>query len=83
MSRNELSAPPRRDWRILSYAAALLVPAGVLLVIWSKLAANFFAAGFGNESFMPHGTCYLWVPQLYLMHASPQDDCARNGIPPS
>jgi len=70
MSRPELPQPPRRDWRILTYAAALLVPAGVLLAIWPKLAANLFAASFGDESFMPHGTCYLWVPQLYLMHVS-------------
>ncbi|MBO0733166.1 MAG: hypothetical protein J2P49_02370 [Methylocapsa sp.] len=61
---------PRLDRRILSYAAALLVPAGILLAIWPKLAGNLFANGFGEESFMPHGMCYLWVPQLYLMHVS-------------
>jgi hypothetical protein len=29
MSRQEISGSTRRDWRILSYTAALLVPAGV------------------------------------------------------
>jgi hypothetical protein len=70
MSKQETSGSNRRDWRILSYAAALLVPAGVLLAVWPKLAANLFASGFGEESFMPHGMCYLWVPQLYFMHVS-------------
>jgi hypothetical protein len=56
--------------QILSYAAALLIPAGILLVAWPKLAANLFANSFGEQSFMPHGMCYLWVPQLWLMHVS-------------
>ncbi len=54
--------------RILSYAAALLAPATILLVAWPMLARNLFARGFGDESFMPHGMCYLWVTQLYMMH---------------
>ncbi len=56
--------------QILTYAAALLIPAGILLAIWPKLGSNLFANGFGGESFMPHGMCYLWVPQLYWMHVS-------------
>ena len=56
--------------QIFSYAAALVVPAGILLVVWPMLAANLFASGVGQESFMPHGMCYLWVPQLYWMHVS-------------
>lgn len=56
--------------QILSYAAALLIPAGILLAIWPKLAGNLFASGFGGESFMPHGMCYLWVPQLLWMHVT-------------
>jgi hypothetical protein len=70
MSRQEIRETNRRDWRILSYAAALLVPAGVLLAAWPKLVTNLFASGFGDQSFMPHGMCYLWVPQLYFMHVS-------------
>jgi hypothetical protein len=54
--------------QILFYAAALLIPAGILLVAWPMLAANLFASGLGGEPFMPHGMCYLWVPQLYWMH---------------
>ena len=54
--------------QILFYAAALLIPAGILLVAWPMLASNLFASGLGGESFMPHGMCYLWVPQLYWMH---------------
>jgi hypothetical protein len=70
MSRHEIPETNRRDWRILSYAAALLAPAAVLLVVWPRLAANLFASGLGEQMFMPHGMCYLWVPQLYLMHVS-------------
>lgn len=68
MSRHELSGPQRRDWRMLSYGAALLAPAAVLLVVWPTPATNLFAAGFGEQVFMPHGMCYLWVPQLYYLH---------------
>lgn len=56
--------------QILSYAAALLIPAGILLAAWPKLAANLFASGFGEQSFMPHGMCYLWVPQVLWMNVS-------------
>ena len=60
----------RHGGRILSYAVALLVPAAILLAAWPMLAGNLFANSFGEQSFMPHGMCYLWVPQLYLMHVS-------------
>src|SRR3984893_9301606 len=70
MSRHEISAPQRGDWRMLTYGAALLAAAAVLLVAWPKLAANLFANGFAEQMFMPHGMCYLWVPQLYLLHVS-------------
>ncbi len=56
--------------QVLTYAAALLIPAGILLAVWPKLASNLFANGIGDQSFMPHGMCYLWVPQLYWMHVS-------------
>lgn len=56
--------------QLLVYAAALLIPAGILLAAWPKLATNLFANGFGDQSFMPHGMCYLWVPQLLWMHVS-------------
>jgi signal transduction histidine kinase/CheY-like chemotaxis protein len=62
-----LNVPYRR---ILTYGAGMVVPAAILLVIWPKLAANLFASGFEDAIFMPHGMCYLWVPQLYLMHVS-------------
>ena len=70
MSRHEISEPQRRDWRMLTYSAALLAPAAVLLVAWPRLAANLFSTGFAEQMFMPHGMCYLWVPQLYFMHVS-------------
>jgi hypothetical protein len=59
MSRHEISEPQRRDWRMLSYGAALLAPAAVLLVAWPRLAANLFSTGFAEQMFMPHGMCYL------------------------
>jgi hypothetical protein len=67
MSRHEVSEPQRRDWRMLTYGAAVPAPAAVLLVAWPKLAANLFANGFAEQMFMPHGMCYLWVPQLYFL----------------
>jgi hypothetical protein len=70
MSTSEMPERQRRNWRVLSYAAALLAPAAVLLLVWPKLVTNLFASGFGDQMFMPHGMCYLWVPQLYLMHVS-------------
>src|ERR1700730_17302047 len=53
MSRHEISEPQRRDWRMLTYGAAVLAPATVLLVAWPKLAANLFANGFAEQMFMP------------------------------
>lgn len=53
-----------------SYVAAMLASAALLLFLWPRLAANLFATGFGDLSFMPHGTCYLWVPQLFWLHVS-------------
>jgi hypothetical protein len=70
MSRHEIPQAQRRDWRMLSYGAALLAPAAVLLVAWPRLASNLFSTGFAEQMFMPHGMCYLWVPQLYFMHVS-------------
>src|SRR5262249_9780025 len=74
MSRQETSEAQRRDGRMLSisipYSAALLAPAAVLLAVWPRLATNLFATGFGGQVFMPHGMCYLWVPQLWLLHVS-------------
>lgn len=55
MSGHELSRPQRRDWRMLTYGAALLAPAAVLLVVWPRLATNLFAASFGEQVFMPRG----------------------------
>jgi hypothetical protein len=66
----EISDSQRLNRRVLTYAAALLGPAAILLVVWPKLVTNLFASGFGEQMFMPHGMCYLWVPQLYLMHVS-------------
>jgi hypothetical protein len=70
MSGPEISEFKRREWQILSYGAALVVPAVILLAAWPNLAANLFVDGFGEQSFMPHGMCYLWVPQLYILHVS-------------
>jgi hypothetical protein len=36
----------------------------------ARLATNLFSTGFAEQMFMPHGMCYLWVPQLYFMHVS-------------
>jgi hypothetical protein len=55
MPGHELSRPQRRDWRMLTYGAALLAPAAVLLVVWPRLATNLFAASFGEQVFMPRG----------------------------
>jgi hypothetical protein len=71
MSRPEISEAKRRDWRILSYGAALLAPAAVLLAVWPKLVTNLFATGFAEQMFMPHGMCYLWVPELYFCTSAP------------
>jgi signal transduction histidine kinase/CheY-like chemotaxis protein len=55
---------------MLFYGFSLLGPAALLLVVWPKLAGNLFATGFEAQNFMPHGWCYMWVPQLWLMHVS-------------
>jgi hypothetical protein len=70
VSRHEIPETQHRDWRMLTYGAALLESAAVLLVAWPRLAANLFSTGFADQMFMPHGMCYLWVPQLYFMHVS-------------
>src|ERR1700730_12009053 len=64
MSRHKIPEAQRRDRRMLSYGAALLAPAAALLVALPRLAANLFATVFGEQTFMPHGMCYLWVPAL-------------------
>jgi hypothetical protein len=52
MSRREISETHAPYWRMLSYGAALLVPAAVLLVAWPRLASNLFSTGFaGSGSF--------------------------------
>jgi signal transduction histidine kinase/DNA-binding response OmpR family regulator len=56
--------------QILTYGAGLVIPATILLFTWPRLAANLLSTGFEDALFMPHGMCYLWVPQLYLMHVS-------------
>lgn len=56
--------------QILFYCTLLSAIAGALLVAWPELAANLFSNGFERQSFMPHGNCYLWIPQLWLMHVS-------------
>ncbi len=48
MLRHEISEPQRRDWRMLSYGAALLASAAVLLVAWPRLATNLFTTGFAE-----------------------------------
>lgn len=79
MPRHEISEAHYRNlkdilrtphWRMLFYSVSLLAPAALLLVVWPKLATNLFATGFGEQLFMPHGSCYLWVPQLWSMHVS-------------
>lgn len=67
MSRYEISEAQRRT---LSYGGALLAAAAALLVVWPRLAANLFAAGVGEQMFMPHGMCYLWEPALLWLHVS-------------
>lgn len=54
----------------LSYSFAVLAPPALLLLLWPGLATNLFATSVGEQTFMPHGVCYLWVPQLWLMHLS-------------
>jgi signal transduction histidine kinase len=48
----------------------LLAVAATLLVTWPSLLRNLFASGFGGHVFMPHGHCYMWVPQLWLLHVT-------------
>jgi len=68
-TRNIRASTPRLAnthlWR-----GAAGAPAAVLLFAWPRLAANLFANGFAEQMFMPHGMCYLWVPQLYFLHVS-------------
>ncbi|MFO1418702.1 MAG: response regulator [Methylotetracoccus sp.] len=54
--------------RWLAYGGAMIATALVLLVAWPNLAQNLLATGIGDLSFMPHGTCFLWVPQLWWLH---------------
>ncbi len=54
--------------RWLSYVGAMLACAALLLWGWPKLATHLFATGVGDLTFMPHGTCFLWVPQLWWLH---------------
>ena len=58
MSTPEISDSQRLNRRVLTYAAALLAPAAILLFVWPKLVTNLFASGFGEQMFMPHGMCY-------------------------
>ncbi len=44
---------------VIHYGIILLVCAGVLL-LWPGLLTNFFA----TQGYDPHGTCYLWEPNL-------------------
>jgi hypothetical protein len=56
--------------RWFSYGLVLVAIAAMVLFSWPKLAANLFATGVSGQSFMPHGMCYLWVPQLWWLHLS-------------
>src|SRR5579885_246718 len=64
-TQEELMSKSRQ---ILTYAAGLLIPAGILLAIWPKLAAYLFARGGGDQSVLPHRMRYLWVAQVYWMN---------------
>jgi len=79
MSSREISpaSPPNPEsieqvsqLRWFSYGLVLVAIAAMVLFSWPKLAANLFATGVSGQSFMPHGMCYLWVPQLWWLHLS-------------
>jgi PAS domain S-box-containing protein len=63
--RNILTTP---RWRAAHYSVFLLVVTIALLFIWPGLVANLFATGADSMMFMPHGHCYLWIPQLVWLH---------------
>lgn len=54
----------------LFYGLSPLLAAASLLAAWPMLARNLLASGFDGQSFMSHGWCYLWVPQLWILHVS-------------
>lgn len=54
--------------RWLSYLGVMLTAAALVLFSWPRLASNLFATGLDDLTFMPHGTCFLWVPQLWWLH---------------
>ena len=54
----------------LFYGLSPLMAAAGLLIAWPMLARNLLASGFDGQSFMSHGWCYLWVPQLWILHVS-------------
>src|SRR6266516_4242150 len=44
----------------------LLALAVSLLFLWPRLWPNILA----SDHFMPHGMCYLWIPELVTLHLS-------------
>jgi PAS domain S-box-containing protein len=53
--------PPTRWQR---YDLLLVLLAAALLFLWPGLWQNILSTG----RFMPHGMCYLWIPQLVALH---------------
>jgi PAS domain S-box-containing protein len=52
-----------RRW-LLRYDVLLLILTVLLLFLWPRLWQNLFS----DDRFMPHGMCYLWIPQLVSLH---------------
>lgn len=55
---------------VLLYGLSPLIVAACLLIAWPMLARNLLASGVDGQSFMSHGWCYLWLPQLWILHVS-------------
>ena len=52
-----------RRW-LIRYDVLLLILTVLLLFLWPRLWQNIFS----DDRFMPHGMCYLWIPQLLSLH---------------
>lgn len=59
----ETSARSQRRWP-RRYDPLLVVLAVALFFLWPRLWPNILA----SDNFMPHGMCYLWIPQLVWLH---------------
>ncbi len=62
-SRGRSALPPARR-RLFRYDLFLLALTVLLLFLWPRLWPNLLS----SDRFMPHGMCYLWIPELVSLH---------------